>query len=312
MPDPSKEFPAVLRKSRNEFLDWIEGVRPDLFRYCRAATPSVWDAEDLVQETLLQAFARLPQVFAGIRNPRAYLFRMASRIWIDRMRREGRLEPLAEGGDGVEAEAGRAAESEVRQAASVLLRSLPPRERMAVMLKDVFGFSLDEAGEFLDTTRGAVKAALHRARQGLQEVREGEAAAPSRPPPGEALLDAVVDAFNRKDLDALAGLFAEDASAEVVGIVQEHGRAGIREGSLEHTLQEEGFLRAERRRYEGEPLVLLWYRGGDGAEAVGDVLRVEEREGSIRRLRYYFFCPETLKEVAGSLKLPVTTWGYRF
>jgi RNA polymerase sigma-70 factor (ECF subfamily) len=36
-------------------------ARPELFRYCRALTGSVWDAEDLVQETMLRAYARLAQ-----------------------------------------------------------------------------------------------------------------------------------------------------------------------------------------------------------------------------------------------------------
>ena len=43
-------------------------LRPDLFRYCRSLTGSVWDAEDLVQDTMMRAFARLSQVSDPIRS----------------------------------------------------------------------------------------------------------------------------------------------------------------------------------------------------------------------------------------------------
>jgi RNA polymerase sigma-70 factor, ECF subfamily len=49
-------------ESWNHFLTQVDGLRPALFRYCRALTGNVWDAEDLVQDTLEKGFAKLGSV----------------------------------------------------------------------------------------------------------------------------------------------------------------------------------------------------------------------------------------------------------
>src|SRR5215510_13001177 len=69
------------------FLQRTEPLRPDLHRYCRALTGSVWDAEDLVQDTLLRAFAKLGDISLRIDNPKVYLFRIASNLWVDHFSR---------------------------------------------------------------------------------------------------------------------------------------------------------------------------------------------------------------------------------
>ena len=69
------------------YLDLLVPLRPALFGYCRRLTGSVWDAEDLAQETLLRAFARWGNTQPPIRNPQAYLLRTATHLWIDTVRR---------------------------------------------------------------------------------------------------------------------------------------------------------------------------------------------------------------------------------
>jgi RNA polymerase sigma-70 factor (ECF subfamily) len=109
--------------------------------------------------------------------------------------------------------------------------------------------------------------------------------------------------------------------------VHEVGRHQARAGSLTHTLvlEAEVRYRAEVRELAGEPIVLLWARpvsgaaadaaetveAAEAAEAVEDVLRVETAEGGVRRLRWYYFCPQTMTEVAEQFGLPVRTHGHR-
>src|SRR5262245_17356805 len=69
--------------------------------FCRRLTGNVWDAEDLVQDTLLRAFGTLGSVHVRIENPRAYLLRTATDLRIDTVRRrESEATALAEPGDG--------------------------------------------------------------------------------------------------------------------------------------------------------------------------------------------------------------------
>ena len=70
------------------FLETYEPLRSPLYRYCRYLTRSPWDAEDLAQDALARAFVTLARMNGQEpANPRAWLFRIASNLWIDATRR---------------------------------------------------------------------------------------------------------------------------------------------------------------------------------------------------------------------------------
>ena len=305
----SREFSLMVRKARREFLDTIEPLRPELYRYCRSLARNVWDAEDLLQDTLLKAFAKLADVHWQVDNPRAYLFRVATNHWID-VTRKGREDAMPEHYDAESNQPPADEKPQVREAIGRIAHTLPPVERAAVLLKDVFDFSLEDAAGYMQTTVGAVKSALHRGREKLASAKEN--VMPTGATVDPALLDQWCGAFNARDLQKLAGLMLEDATAYVVGMVQEYGRDQIRDGSLEHTINDEaGNPRAERREYHGEPIVVLWY-SFEGKTVVRDVLRFVSDRGGLADMRYYYFCPETLTEVVNELGLPLVDNGYHY
>ena len=87
----SDEMARQLRTAWFTYLDTIEPVRPALYRYCRRLARDVWDAEDLLQETLLRGFGAIGRGDlhgdgSGVRDTRAYLFRVATNLWIDQLR----------------------------------------------------------------------------------------------------------------------------------------------------------------------------------------------------------------------------------
>src|SRR5205823_7697628 len=90
MDQPNPKVPDALRHdlegSWHSFLDLYEPLRPELYRYCRHLTRTPWDADDLVQDALFRAFAKLGWMNDSPDNPRAWLFRIASNLWIDRAR----------------------------------------------------------------------------------------------------------------------------------------------------------------------------------------------------------------------------------
>ncbi len=320
--DPS--FAAALRSSWHGFLETYEPLRSELYRYCRHLTRSPWDAEDLAQDAMARAFVTLGQMGERPPNPRAWLFRVASNLWLDQLRRRKRDEPLSE-----REEAGTAADPRTaREAAGTLIGQLSPQERAAVVLKDVFDLSLDEIAEALSTTTGAVKAALHRGRGKLIEPPPEPTHAP--PPP---VLDAFCAAFNAGDLDRLTSLLLDTASVEVVGATTQYGPEAARRtvlwgmlfgsarmatadvnGGMEARFMQ-GVLpappRVEAVAHRGEWFLLHWYRHQD-AEAVRAITRIEFDGDRVARLHNYFFNPDFIAEICGELGLPSRSNGYRW
>jgi len=248
------------------------------------------------------------------------MFRTATHLWIDFIRRRETESTHADQVSQRAAPAERPAGA-AHDAGVALFGGLPPQERAALVLKDVLEFSLAEIAEILGTTTGAVRSALHRARNNLPE---GDAEMPSRrEPPSAELVDRFVTAFNALDVQALTDLLLENVSVEVVGIATRHGReyATSRDGWLQKSLfghepwaleaqQPARQQRAERRIYEGEPIIVVWMARDDG-ESVEWICRIEEEDGRVAGLRDYCICPETQAEVAASLGLPMRPWGYR-
>ena len=292
-------LPQVLRTSWNDFVHECESLRSDLYRYCRHLTRSPWDAEDLAQDTLARAFVTLAQMGDAPPNPRAWLLRVASNLWIDRMRRVRREMPLDQAPSTPSDPRG------VREAAGTLLGQLSPQERAAVVLKDVFDLSLEETADALETTVGAIKTALHRARGKLEEpTPEAAAVAP-------AVLDAFCKAFNAGDIDRLAALLLENASVEVVGATTQYGREAAKRtvlwGMLFGVSRMPDTLgkppRVELHAYRGEWTLAHFYAHEDG-EAVRALTRVTITSDGVAHLANYFYNPELVAEVCGELALP--------
>ena len=80
---------STTRDIRKEFNLIIEPYRQTLWQYCRAMTGSPWDAEDLVQETLIKTYAVLPKLYQPL-YPKALLFRIATNTWINQCRKNQR------------------------------------------------------------------------------------------------------------------------------------------------------------------------------------------------------------------------------
>jgi RNA polymerase sigma-70 factor (ECF subfamily) len=84
------------------------------------------------------------------------------------------------------------------------LQRLPPRQRAALLLKDVLGWSADDIAEALEMSVPSVNSALHRAREGM--ARAGAAA--DEPPP--EVLREYVRAWEARDLHGLVALLRKD------------------------------------------------------------------------------------------------------
>jgi RNA polymerase sigma-70 factor (ECF subfamily) len=324
----SKPTPAsAAQDSWRRFLESYEPLRTQLYRYCRYLTRSPWDAEDLAQDALARAFVTLARMQGQEpANPRAWLFRIASNLWIDQARRRHEVPT-----ESVEPPTPPAGEPRApREAAGTLLVTLSPQERAAVVLKDVFDLSLDEIADSLGTTVGAVKAALHRGRGKLAE--EPPAQATTAPVPGA--LDAFCAAFNAGDIDRLTALLLDSAVVEVVGATTQYGPEAARRTVLFGMLFgfkrlaepevrrffdarfADGALpdappRVEARWHRDRWVLLHWYQHADG-EAVRAVTTLELDGDRVARLANYFYNADFLADIAGELGVPVRVNGHRW
>ena len=308
-----------MRRAWHVYLDRVTPFRPVLHSYCRRLTRDLWDAEDLVQDALLRGFGHLARHHSPIRNPRAYLLRCATHIWIDAQRRRTReRELLVQALPDDRSPAPQP--GELHDAAAALMQTLAPKERAAVILKDVFDMSLEESAEVLETTVGAIKSALHRGRKRLEESRQE--ASPARPRPARAVVERFVELFNANDRPGLLAFVLDNAGVEnsLIGMqwgAEEHrGDHSWFQGALGGHPEWPEIFRYESQRlecveYEGEPIAIHWRTRG-GKEALEGVLRFEDFEGRVSHMRCYSFSPEVVREVAEMLGHSVRTGLYRY
>jgi RNA polymerase sigma-70 factor (TIGR02960 family) len=95
------------------------------------------------------------------------------------------------------------------------LQLLPPRQRAALILRDVLGFQASEAARILDTTEESVASALKRARAALERHQKSSGQREPAPPPNSAaekdLVSRLTRAFETADVEGIVALLTSDA-----------------------------------------------------------------------------------------------------
>ena len=146
----------------------LDAIHAYLFRL----TGSRADAEDLAQETFLRVWQKAGRYQPGRVKVTTWLHTIAHRLAIDSFRRKRELPEAGnlEVSDPLTDPAVLQAAEEQQRLLDQALSALPERQRAAILLCQVQGFSNAQAAEILDVKVRALESLLARARRGLREA----------------------------------------------------------------------------------------------------------------------------------------------
>jgi RNA polymerase sigma-70 factor (ECF subfamily) len=206
--------------------------RPRLINLAYRLLGSLAEAEDAVQETYARWYAMSRQQQQAVEVPGAWLTKVASRICLDmlgsaRARRERYVgqwipEPLPEpaewtggrpGGTTADPADRVTLDESVSMAFLVVLESMTPAERVALILHDVFRYSFAEVAEVTGRTPAACRQLASSARRRIRASQ-----APATPPARQAgIVRNFKKAWEATDIDALIALLDPDATVVADG-----------------------------------------------------------------------------------------------
>ncbi|MEU6867685.1 RNA polymerase sigma factor SigJ [Streptomyces sp. NPDC046876] len=287
-------------KSRHEEsdsgLDAIIGERRQLIGLAYRLLGSLAEAEDAVQETYTRWYAMSPQQQAAIEAPGAWLRTVATRVCLDllgsaRVRRERYVgewipEPLPERTDWISGRPGTTAtdpadpadrvtlDESVGMAFLVVLESLTPAQRVALILHDVFGYPFAEIAGITGRTPAACRELASSARRRVRASLPPDASTAHQ----AGLVRDFKQAWDARDINALVSLLAPDATftADGGGMVAAalhpiEGGEGIARYVTDLAVRASGGLTILERTVNGRAGLVLEYQGVTAAVCAFDV-----------------------------------------
>ena len=146
------------------FDEFFEDEHERLFKALYFVTGNRHDAEELTQEAFLKLWERWGEI-GRIKDPTGYLFRVALNSFRARRRRASlairKMLPVAEPPDAF-------VEAEMRADVRQLLIGLTPRQRAALLLVDLLGYSSEEAARILRVRPSTVRSLATQGRRALK------------------------------------------------------------------------------------------------------------------------------------------------
>jgi RNA polymerase sigma-70 factor (TIGR02960 family) len=212
------------------FAELAERHRRELHVHCYRMLASFEEAEDAVQETLLRAW-RSRDSFEGSLI-RAWLYKIATNVCLDMLRRSSRrlatvhnfsevpwlqpypdalLDEVAPSDDQPDAVI--VERETIELAFLAAMQVLPPRQRAALIARDVLGWPAIETASLLETSVAAANSALQRARATMQEhlpAQRSEWSAGEPSAEERALLEQFIDAHQRGDAALAVSIASQD------------------------------------------------------------------------------------------------------
>jgi RNA polymerase sigma-70 factor (ECF subfamily) len=237
---------AARHGDQSAFTQLIAVHRDALHSHCYKMLGSIQDAEDALQETLLNAWRALPR-FEGRSSLKSWLYKIATNACLRMIERRPKrvlpidygpaadphdpprppllesvwIDPYPDAGIALEdAQARPELHYEQRESVELAfvaaLQHIPAKQRAVLILRDVLAFSAKEVAETLEMTPAAVDAALQRAHKTVDERLPGRSQQDTLHAIGDErtrkLVDGFIDAWERSDVDAVVAMLAHEAT----------------------------------------------------------------------------------------------------
>jgi RNA polymerase sigma-70 factor, ECF subfamily len=268
----------------------VESYRRELHAHCYRMLGSTHDAEDALQDAMLRAWRGLAR-FDGRSSLRPWLYRIATNTCLDLIAKRPKrvlpidhvpaadargsfLAPLVESvwiepypderlglEDGYASPDARYERREsVELAFIAALQHLPARQRAVLIMREVLGFSAQEAADLLESSVASVNSALQRARKAVDERLPAQSQQATLRMLGDERLTEIVegymDAMQRGDVGAVVAMLADDAAWSMPPLAAWFtGREGITEFLIKGPLSGEWHWRHLPARVSGQAAV---------------------------------------------------------
>lgn len=272
--------------SAEAFSALVEPYRRQLTVHCYRLSGSLDDAEDIVQEAFLRAWEKL-KTFRGEGSFRNWLYMIATRLWVDEIRRRGKqvllpldgapaapnappkppgepaawLDPWPDAwllGSDPSAESAYEQREAISLAFMVALQKLNVPQRVVLLLRSVYNFPAEEVAAVLGVTTASIHNHLYRARQTLENAPLIET------PISNGEMDRFMAAWEAADIDVLIDLLHEEATFAMPPMgVWYAGRAAIGQALSNFVFTPGVAWKCAVTRANGRPACAIYRQAGD-------------------------------------------------
>ena len=157
-------------KTEAQYIEFVNSLHDTVYRLARSIITSDAEAEDIVQDVFERVWRARDAVLQS-QYPRAYVCRMVHNLAIDRQRARQRAQSFV-GTEGYPPIADGDSETSTKDMAALtrmLIAQLPEKQRLAIHMRDVEGYEMDEIASLLESDETSVRVNISRARKSIRE-----------------------------------------------------------------------------------------------------------------------------------------------
>ncbi|GEL77077.1 RNA polymerase sigma factor [Tenuibacillus multivorans] len=296
-----------LRNLERDYKEKIEPHRSDLWRYCYFLTNSPWDAEDLVQDTLLRAFSIIAKLYQPVKT-KSYLFKIATNLWIDQKRKDKFLNQSSDENYQLQ-DISTYYNFQLLENLDFLVNNLSHMQFVVLILSEAFKYKGKEIAEIIGTTEGAIYTNLSRARDNLRngkniKMQNGKTNVKKIQP--DKVIEIMLEGFRKKDPKLIASILEENIVTDITHSGLEIGLDETKNNSLNdwyEIVQKQNIIESEYKILWGRPVVIELERKQDNQLYLNNVHYIEMVDDKITFWKFYCFSWDLMKYAAKELEV---------